>query len=571
MQRVTDWQQQLFDTTHYTDTERRRAQVAHSAAWLVTVVFTLYAFLVPFRTNVDFEYATYAYRAIRPLAYPLYASAFVAFYAMFVATLVGLRRGQLQIVAWLPAFMIYVGAVSIALQNNIVYAQNAYLLIPPLVVAGLLVGKRGLLVLAPLHFTVLIVGFALYYGIERANTLTALLLLLLTSAVIITLLYLHHSTLQLDRELAEQQASRQRLQLAQLTTRIAQDLTQSTDRDATLNQLVERIREIFPKMYHVQVFIIEETGRIAELVASTGEPGRQLLEREHSLPVGSLSVIGQVTQRQEPIVANVGVESSVHRPNDLLPETRLEVALPLNVGGTNIGALDLQSKTPITLSEQDLTTLRAIADSIAISIQNARLLARAQGQLEENQRLITQMEETQQEVERLNHEMTGGVWRNYLSGRERASSFDLDLDDNRVRLASGFTESTSEAVRRGEVVVTEQDGIQVVAVPVRVRGGVIGAMEFEVDDNLTSEDLDMLREVGERFGLAAENNRLYENSQRVAQREALVNEIGARIQSANGVNATLAEAARSLQSALKAQRVSIRVGSPQSQPTNGST
>ncbi|MEL7234608.1 MAG: hypothetical protein AAGK74_08930, partial [Chloroflexota bacterium] len=104
----------------------------------------------------------------------------------------------------------------------------------------------------------------------------------------------------------------------------------------------------------------------------------------------------------------------------------------------------------------------------------------------------------------------------------------------------------------------------------RVRGEVIGAMEFEIGDDLSQEDLDMLGEVGERFGLAAENNRLYENSQRTAQREALVNEIGTRMQSANSVEATMTEAMRSLSDALKAKRVSIQLGRPAAKTRNGS-
>jgi hypothetical protein len=70
--------------------------------------------------------------------------------------------------------------------------------------------------------------------------------------------------------------------------------------------------------------------------------------------------------------------------------------------------------------------------------------------------------------------------------------------------------------------------------------------------------------------LAAESNRLFETSQRVAQREALVNEISTRLQASNNVEMTLNEAARSLRSTLKANRVTIRLGTPPA-TTNGNT
>ena len=74
----------------------------------------------------------------------------------------------------------------------------------------------------------------------------------------------------------------------------------------------------------------------------------------------------------------------------------------------------------------------------------------------------------------------------------------------------------------------------------------------------------MITEVSERFGLAAENTRLVEESQRTAQRETLINQITSRFQSAQNVEATLAEAARSLSETLSADKVKIRLGTPES-------
>ncbi|RMG84024.1 MAG: hypothetical protein D6712_12075, partial [Chloroflexi bacterium] len=54
-----------------------------------------------------------------------------------------------------------------------------------------------------------------------------------------------------------------------------------------------------------------------------------------------------------------------------------------------------------------------------------------------------------------------------------------------------------------------------------------------------------------------------EESQRIAQREALVNEISARLQTRTDVETTLAEAARSLRDVLKVGRVAIRLTTTQ--------
>lgn len=560
----------VFDRSVYRNrSEREWAGVTYNASNLILLLFTLYAFFVPFRTAQDFVYRTYFFRAARPFEFPLYTLAFVSFFVLYAVTFVGLRRGYLQRVALLPALMVYIGAVSIAAQSNIAQAQNAYLLIVALVIAALLGGERGILFFMPIHFAVVVAGFLAMVRNEEVrdipfDTPSALALLLITSTAIIALLYLNQ---RLQRQhLAEDEAiaSQQRLRLAQLTTRITRSMSEDTDVNSVLNRIVVDVLNEFPRMYHVQVFLVDDTGRIARLVASTGEIGHKLLARRHSLPVGSLSVIGQVTQRQEPVVAVVGQEGSVHRPNDLLPETRLEAALPLSVGGRNIGALDLQSKSENAIDESDLTALEAVADSIAITINNVRLLEQTQQRLHENQLLVEQMTEAQAEVERLNRELTGSIWKDYLGEPRRAMNFDLDFERDALESADDFSQAIIDAINRGEITRYNENGTQVVAVPLRVRGEVIGAMEFEVEGDLSGEDVDMLSEVSERLGLAAENNRLYENSQRAAQREALVNMIGARIQSTNSVEATLNEAAHSLQDVLKAKRVSIRLGSPQS-------
>ncbi len=559
---------QLFDVTAYSrQQERKRAHITYLTTAGIGVLFTLYAVFVPFRTPLNFEYHTYLYRALRPAAFPLFTLAIVSFYTLMLVTLFAVRGGNLRYVRLLPAAMIYIGGVSIAVQSNILHAQNAYLLIVAVIVAGLLDGERGLLIFTPLHFVVIVTAFIATYNNEvihnlPTNTASAFVLLLFTSVAALGGLYAYQRMLQANQQEDEVQAASRRLQLARLTTRIVRSLSQVNELDSVLNKIVVDIRRDFPDMYHVQIFLTDGGGRNAQLVASTGEVGAKLLARQHSLPVGSLSVIGQVTQRQETIAAVVGKEDTVHRPNDLLPDTRLEVAVPLSIAGRNIGALDLQSRVTTVIDDSDLTTLQSIADTLAITIYNARLLEQTQQRLDENRQLVARMEASRQEVERLNRELTGDIWADYITGQGHRVNFDVDFANGALEDAQDLTDAIQSAIQRQEITRTVQNGVQVVAVPLRVRGEVIGALEFEVEGELAGEELDMLNEISERLGVAAENYRLYENSQRIAQREALVNEIGTRIQLANSVEATLTEAANSLQEVLNAKRVAIQLGTP---------
>jgi GAF domain-containing protein len=558
----------------YTEPSRHtRAAIAYGVVYLFLALFSLYAFTVPFAATDrgETEAFTYVSRAIQPNQFPIYTIAFFGFYVLALFTLVRLGRGHLESVTFGPSAMIYIGGGSIAIINNLAYSQNGLIMIVAVLVAALLDEERGLVTAVPLHFGLTILGYTLYLGQTPVNIILNLVLILIVSVGIfgVSLLNLRLGRITINEILDD--LTRQRLQIAQLTTRITRSISTAEQVETALDEVIYDIRDTFPQAYHVQVFLLDDTGRVAQLVASTGEAGRQLLENRHSLPVGSSSVIGYVTQQQRAYRTVVGAEEAVHRPNPYLPDTRLEVALPLKIGTRTIGALDLQSTDPQAFPPTELTTLQAIADSMAVTINSAQLLTATQRNLAENQRLVEQTQVAQREVERLNRELTGTIWADYLRGQSGDYNLDLDFVDGQLSSSDDLTEAIMDAIRNDDVVRrTDADGRQIVAVPLRVRGEVIGAMEFEVESEMSSTDVDMLREVGERFGLAAENNRLYETSQRVAQREVLVNEINTRIQSANSIDATVAEAARGLRDALKAKRVAIKIGTlPPSQPTNG--
>jgi GAF domain-containing protein len=216
-------------------------------------------------------------------------------------------------------------------------------------------------------------------------------------------------------------------------------------------------------------------------------------------------------------------------------------------------------------AETDLPIFQSLADNIAVAIDNARLVEQTDLRLIENQQLVEQMRRAVKEVERLNQELTSRVWSEYLAGREDELALTLDLIQHKTERTADWTPALSEAVQENDLVQTRERSTTTVAVPLRVRGQVIGAMEFEIEGGeLTSEDIELLQTVGERLGLALEGARLYGESRRVAHREAMLNEIGGRLQSSNNVGGVLTEAARSLQTSLGAQRVAIRLGTPHS-------
>jgi GAF domain-containing protein/HAMP domain-containing protein len=175
---------------------------------------------------------------------------------------------------------------------------------------------------------------------------------------------------------------------AQVAAQAAGSMTElQTLLDLTTQLIIER----FPNIYHAQVFLIDQQGQgdIAVLRSSTGEPGQALLARQHRLTVASQSVIGRTTASGEYVLARTDDPETVHRPNELLPETKAELALPMRRGDLILGALDVQSKTADAFGPDDIQVLQILADQLTVAVENARLFRDANISLRETSRLFT--------------------------------------------------------------------------------------------------------------------------------------------------------------------------------------
>ncbi len=536
---------------------------AELIVWLTVAamaLFSVYALFAPdwhsTTPNVEdtaLAWAALFYRSeLLPLLVTPYIMGFIALFSIY--------KGRLRTSGLVVSLMVYTFSVlPVLLLASVDFYNSGYLvnIFLFLFATGLLNGQIGLLV----AFIVSLVTFLLDAGNAPASFVITFIAQLV-GGVIVGALYLRIAVLSRSEGVAE--ATVERIKLAEITTRLTQLASQRLALKEALDVAVELILANYPQFYHVQVFLNDQNNVNARLVASSGEVGEKLLARHHSLAVGSVSVIGQTTWQNTPIIAYTDDPDAIYRPNDLLPETLLEIAFPLRIGDNVIGALDLQSKTRLTLSDEDLSSFQSLADSLALVMDNIRQFELSRQRVEENERLAEQARIALQEVQRLNKRLIGRAWSDYLREQREATAVDIDLVTREIVEDNTWTETLEEAVRANTVVVDKG----VVAVPLRVRGQIIGAMEFEVSsDTITQEDYALLQELSDRFGAAAENTRLVEQSQRVAQREALINVVSSRLQAMNNVEATLAETARSLSELIGAERVVIRLGRPQPNPT----
>jgi len=551
-----------FSTERYkTEADKARARTINGLTIALVVVYSLFLIvgrlgLLSFSNMVGSE-SRLQYFA--PIALGL-------MYGGVVATLMVTRLGYRQASAYTMLASFYAASVVISIPNGLIYAPMGAPLLVMIVIGGFLLGERGISLTTGISTLVVALAMLQRQNIPDAPQNAPFAFILFTALFVLTGLilqvFLRLQEIGLEEKVGK--AARGRQELASLTTQLAQRISRHFILAELLDSTVEDIRKTYPDIYHVQIFLTDEEANEARLVASTGEVGKALLRRKHSLPIGSRSVIGQVTANSTTVIAAASGTETVHRRNEFLPDTAAEAAFPLRLGNALIGALDLQSKQVDAFADPDgLTIFQSLADSIAIAVDNARLFEQTERRVQENQRLIDQMRTTMREVERLNLELTGRSWQTFLSYKGEELGVTVDLESNVVRQSAEITPTLATAMRDGRTQQTQDGDYQVISTPLRVRGQVIGAMEFEVvDTDFANEDLELVNGVAERFSLALESARLYEESRRVAQRESTLNQIGSRLQTTNTVDTLLAETARGLQASLGANRVAIRLGAP---------
>ncbi len=316
----------------------------------------------------------------------------------------------------------------------------------------------------------------------------------------------------------------------QIAADISRDAATIRDIDTLLQNTVNSIQERFG-FYHAQVFLLDEAGKNAVLITSTGEAGKTLLKMGHKLAVGSQSIIGQVTEKRRSFVTLDTQKSEVpHRFNPILPLTRSEIALPLIVGEKLIGAMDIQSTEPDAFNDEDVKILQILADQIAVAIDNASLIEAQRKQVEE--------------INALNRQLTREAWQDY-SQHEAKTGLAYRYDLREVK-----AEEYNPVDGDGGNGKSETQPKRAVEAPIVVRGEVIGALNV-VEDELvpfTGDDRAMIRAVADRVALAIENVRLVEQTQNALKRIQELYETTKALSTADALDRIYTTAAERLES-----------------------
>ncbi len=320
--------------------------------------------------------------------------------------------------------------------------------------------------------------------------------------------------LQEERASLEQKVQERTVKLRRVNE-IGRAITSILDPDEMLVRAVNMIGDEF-ECYFTAIYLMDVTEQWAELKEATGDAGKVLRENKFRVDVKGKSLVGAaIRTRQVRIALDVG-SNPTRFDNPLLPYTRSQIAMPLMVGERIIGALEMHSVKESAFLQQEAETYQNMANEIAIALENARLFREAQQSLAE-------MRATQ---------------RQYLQTAWASLSSEESLE-----------------YALGEKEINQKETI----FPLTLRDQIIGQIQLATRENLNPDQRNLIEAIATQASLALENARLVEESQSIAARERLANEIISKVWASTTMESILQTTIRELGRALEAAEAEIQV------------
>ena len=365
------------------------------------------------------------------------------------------------------------------------------------------------------------------------------------------------------------------------SSEVSRRLSTILNREELVRAVVEQVQESFG-YYHAHIYLLRDETLV--MAGGTGEVGALMLANGHTVPKGR-GLVGRAAENNEPVLVPDTSQDPNWLPNNLLPDTRSEVAIPISVGNRVLGVLDVQHNVTKGLDQEDVDSLQSIANQVASALQNI-------DQYENTQKMAADLEVVANVGIATSTITDGGHLLQEVVDLSK-QSFDLyhahiyllNESGDTLELASGAGEVGRKMVAEGHAIPLDSDKSLVaraartregvvandvqanpdflpnpllsetrseMAVPMVVSGQVIGVLDVQAEqvDRFTDIDVSIQTTLASQVAVALQNVRSFSDAQKQAERETRLNTITQKIQGAATIEEAMQIAARELGHAL---------------------
>ncbi len=188
-----------------------------------------------------------------------------------------------------------------------------------------------------------------------------------------------------------QRQTEQRARELETVARVSAATASLLDVDQLLASVVELTKESFD-LYHAHVYLGDDASEWLTLAAGAGEAGQIMKAAGRRIAISNTSsLVARAGRERQGVIVNDVTSVPDFLPNRFLPDTRAELAVPMLVGDKLIGVLDVQSETVGRFKTEDVQIKTALADQIAVAVENAHAFTRLRQQEAELQAALKQV------------------------------------------------------------------------------------------------------------------------------------------------------------------------------------
>ena len=286
--------------------------------------------------------------------------------------------------------------------------------------------------------------------------------------------------------------------------------------------------------YHVGLYLLDERKKTAFLQAASSVTGKQLVGQGFRIEPDRLNLINQVVEHNRPYITSDVDDANFIRDINF-PLTRSRMMLPLTVRNNVIGILDMHSDQPQSFNTQDAEVLQTLADLVAISIDNVRLI-------NETKNLVHQLE-TNTSVQ------TRETWTKFTSRHKPAYQY----TPAGVRPLFANNKQDNQDGLRVPLILHGQNYWQHHTKKKRLRHA------------WSERERILVEKVANQVALALENSRLVDETQKSAVRDQVIANISARVRETLDVESVLRTATTELRRVFDLKEAEISIGLSQSE------
>lgn len=325
---------------------------------------------------------------------------------------------------------------------------------------------------------------------------------------------------------------------ARLFSAVAQ-LTRAMSAIQQVEQLhhftVERVAEEFG-YYHVAIFSVDENRQLLKMQSASSDAGKKMLQRGYQRPIDSGSIIGIAADTRKPYYVPDIRNQSLDAQQMELMNNRAELAIPIQTSERLLGVLDVHTARPSGIQEQDIEILSIVAEQVALSMENTRLIEESQLSLRKLEMLYGQR--VQQD------------WAQWLEQRHLRYVY----RDGQLHSVTTFHE-------------TEQDDV-LLRIPLRLQNQQVGSLRLRrrAEHQIwTAEEQAALQNITTQLTLALDNARLVQETQRRARQDQIVGNVSARMTESLDLETILKTAVTQIREAMLLHDVTISLENPNPQ------